>query len=445
MSRIKLLEDIIECVPLAIFAKESKNLRYVVANKAFRETAHIPEGELKTDYDYFPDEQADFFREKDLECLQNREMVFIPQEPVGDIFARTWKVPILGEDGAPTHLLGIFEDITELVEVRQRAEDLDRNRRRIIHNLDVGFFLLSRAGKILDGYTDSCAQLLGERFAEGVELAAAANLGHDASLDFAMALEQLFDDILPEEISLDMMRLQTGNQNRTVDLVPSPIRDDDGKLDLVLFSVNDSTQLQAERKKSEHNASLIHVLKNIEAFQFLMHDVAKNLQLAREVNQDDRRTILHTLKGNIAQFGLTEVKNLIHQIENEQEITDEHLEEIDSSFREFLEEHEDVLNMEERDGPDQSQFHAVPEAALEDLERTVELVNDAEQLKAIVSRWVEQSRWKPVGGMLKQFADSAQALAGRLEKEIRTEVIGADTRLDFERCGPILSNLIHLV
>ena len=303
MSRIQLLEKILECVPLAIFAKDAKTYDYVLANKTFRECSQISDGELKNDYVYFPKEQADFFREKDIECLQNREMVFIPEEPVMDIFARTWKVPLLNEEGEPTHLLGIFEDITELVEVRRRAEELDRNRRRIAENLDVGFFLVSRDGKVLEGFTDSCRKLLGTRFKEGLDLALAAGLEGNYAADVKMAIEQLFEDFLPEEISLDLMSLQVENDRRAIELIPSPIRDDDGQLESVLYSVSDATALKSEQAKNEQNAALIQILRNIEAFRFLTHDVFDNLRLAYDVGERERRTILHTLKGNISQSG----------------------------------------------------------------------------------------------------------------------------------------------
>ena len=90
-------------------------------------------------------------------------------------------------------------------------------------------------------------------------------------------------------------------------------------------------------------------------------------------------------------------------------------------------------------------MHTVPEEALLELESLTREIGELHELKRNVRQWTARSRWKPIGGMLHQFAESAAALALRLEKEIRTEILGADTRIDFERCGPVLSNLIHLV
>ena len=77
----------------------------------------------KTDYDFWPKEQAEFFVEKDRETLKNGSVVDIPEEPIqtrhqGVRILHTKKVPILDTAGNPIYLLGISEDITE----RRRIE-----------------------------------------------------------------------------------------------------------------------------------------------------------------------------------------------------------------------------------------------------------------------------------------------------------------------------------
>ena len=76
----------------------------------------------KTDFAFFPADQAKAFIEKDRETLRSKEVLDIAEEPIsspqGIRWLHTMKVPILDEEGEPEYLLGISEDITE----RRRAE-----------------------------------------------------------------------------------------------------------------------------------------------------------------------------------------------------------------------------------------------------------------------------------------------------------------------------------
>lgn len=131
------LDSLIENLPLMVFVKEAKELRFVRFNKAGEELLGIPRSETigKNDYDFFPEEQADFFTRKDRDVLAGRVIVDIPEEPIrtarGDRILHTRKIPLFGPDGAPTFLLGISEDITD----RKIA---DENRLKALREQAVG-------------------------------------------------------------------------------------------------------------------------------------------------------------------------------------------------------------------------------------------------------------------------------------------------------------------
>jgi hypothetical protein len=77
-----------------------------------------------TDYDFFPKEQADWFREKDVEMFTLGQRVEITEEPITDKDGHqhtlsTSKVPLRDASGVITHLVGIIHDITPL----KRAEE----------------------------------------------------------------------------------------------------------------------------------------------------------------------------------------------------------------------------------------------------------------------------------------------------------------------------------
>ncbi|HLF01030.1 MAG TPA: GAF domain-containing protein, partial [Anaerolineales bacterium] len=114
------LDAVIESLPIMLFMKDAEDLRMVRWNKAGADTIGLPAEALvgKTDYDFFPKEEAEFFRAKDREVLENGKLLDIPEEPIqtthrGLRYLHTRKVPIYGADGKPKFLLGISEDITE--------------------------------------------------------------------------------------------------------------------------------------------------------------------------------------------------------------------------------------------------------------------------------------------------------------------------------------------
>ena len=130
------LDAIVENIPLMLFIKESSSLRFVRFNRAGEDLLGWPRQSLvgKSDFDFWPREQAEFFIEKDRETTKRGEVVEIDEEPIqtrhqGVRILRTKKVPILDPSGNPLYLLGISEDITE----RRRIE----KERRLLAEVNV--------------------------------------------------------------------------------------------------------------------------------------------------------------------------------------------------------------------------------------------------------------------------------------------------------------------
>ncbi|MDB4930045.1 MAG: sensor histidine kinase [Myxococcaceae bacterium] len=119
------LSAIIDHIAHPIFVKD-REYRFVLLNRAMEEMLGIPRAEMlgHTDYDFFPKEQADWFRAKDLEMFTGGLPVEITEEPLTDKHGQqhtlsTTKVPLRDAGGSITHLVGIIHDITPI----KRAEE----------------------------------------------------------------------------------------------------------------------------------------------------------------------------------------------------------------------------------------------------------------------------------------------------------------------------------
>ena len=134
------LDSVLENLPVMLFVKDAKELKFVRWNRAEEDALGIDRSAAigRSDYDFFPEEQASFFVAKDRAVLNGGRLVDIPEEAIqtahrGLRYLHTIKVPVLGADGEPKYLVGISEDITE----RKRAqEELARAREQ---EVEIGF------------------------------------------------------------------------------------------------------------------------------------------------------------------------------------------------------------------------------------------------------------------------------------------------------------------
>ncbi|MCO6430171.1 MAG: PAS domain S-box protein [Deltaproteobacteria bacterium] len=116
----RFLDTIVDNMPVMVFVKDAKNLRFVRINKAGEELLGIPRLEMlgKTDFDFFPLEQAQFFAQRDQQVLAQGRPIEIPAEPIltknkGLRYLMTTKVPVYDSSGRPEYLLGISYDVTD--------------------------------------------------------------------------------------------------------------------------------------------------------------------------------------------------------------------------------------------------------------------------------------------------------------------------------------------
>ena len=122
--------SVIDNIPIMLFLKDAKDLRFQMVNKAAEELIGLPREQLvgKTDYDVFPKNQAEFFVKKDREALNNLANLFIEEERITSKNKKkiisTKKLPILNKNGVPEYILGISEDITNKKQMEKIIKNL---------------------------------------------------------------------------------------------------------------------------------------------------------------------------------------------------------------------------------------------------------------------------------------------------------------------------------
>lgn len=162
---LNMLNGVIENLPAMLFMKDAESLHFTHFNKAAEELVGLERAEVigKSDYDFFPQEQADFFVAKDREVLAKGNLVDIAEESIQTVhqgvrLLYTRKAPILDAHRKPKYLLGVSVDITErkqaeeaLAQARDQALEASRLKSQLLAK--VSHELRTPLGAIL-GYTE---------------------------------------------------------------------------------------------------------------------------------------------------------------------------------------------------------------------------------------------------------------------------------------------------
>ncbi|WP_374370624.1 PAS domain-containing protein [Dongia sp.] len=126
-STKRFLDAVVDNLPGMLFVKSYPDCRFVLFNRAGEELLGYPSETFlgKTDYDFFPREQADHFVANDRAVLEAGIPALTTEEPIdtryqGQRILRTIKVPVMDPDGKPEYLLGFSEDITEKKTMEQQ-------------------------------------------------------------------------------------------------------------------------------------------------------------------------------------------------------------------------------------------------------------------------------------------------------------------------------------
>ena len=151
------LENIIDSIPGLVFYKDTKN-RYIRVNKYICDAHKMSKKQLEgLDLnDLYPREQAQAYYEDDLEVIRSRQSKINIDEPWGNRWVSTSKIPYLNETGEVIGVIGVSMDVTErkldeeeLKKHRDHLEELVNERTRELDNAIIG---LKRSNQELEQF-----------------------------------------------------------------------------------------------------------------------------------------------------------------------------------------------------------------------------------------------------------------------------------------------------
>ena len=338
----------------------------------------------------------------------------------------------------------------QLQEYSQKLEVEVANRTRemrvIIDNVTFGFLSVDSNFKIQKGSTKSCMELFDTDSIDGQDLTEVLGLNKKDAGNFISFGEQVFDDFMPEAVTLSQLPNQFKlKDGRTLKLEGKVIRDDNDQISSILFTVSDITSLLFSEKQAAENSCLLRILQNKEGFLRMVdnyHDLIETCY--KNLDQDMERIArrhLHTLKGNFYIYGIDNVAELIHHIEDAEVIEKKHLQQVESEVKEFLTSNYDILKVS-HDRVKNSE-HKV-QVSLDLLERVEEEFKQTSKNQELLEE-VQIMQLKEVGELLGPIDEMVSRLGDRLGKKVHVELEGTKERVHPKVVAGLFQNISHLI
>ncbi len=344
----------------------------------------------------------------------------------------------------------------ELMEVRNQelnrhAETLEAKVesrtnaiKTILNNVKFGFFVIDRELKIGAEYTKTCEELFGIYTFAGISVLDIFGLNPRSREHFQLGVDQVFEDLMPSEVSLSQLPSRFQLNGRVLRAEGSVIREN-GMVVGILYTVSDISALEKAQREANNNRVLIGILRQKDAFQDFVTECYKLIESSQKIfsrnDQQSIRRVIHTLKGNCASWELNDIAIAIHEIEENEQIVADHFVFIRHMFEEFLATNKTIVGISFE--PSAAKTYEINSNKMHELQS----IASSLKLKdaALLNSWTAQVLLKPAFTLLGPLDDFVARLADRLHKEIDFKVFGHETLIDVDLMRGPFQNLIHLL
>lgn len=315
--------------------------------------------------------------------------------------------------------------------------------RTILDHVGAGFLLIDAGCHIEPGFSRSCAGLLGTDEIAGQDLPTLLKFGSAEAEAFRLAVSQVFDDLLPEDLTIYQVPGRAAPTGRELNLSYSVVREDGVPRRLLATLFDVTAQIEAEQAAKRH-ARLVHILTHRQAFQMYVSDTRQLLREAaagvRHDNDVFVRRVVHTIKGNSATFGLDELVSSCHTVEASERISVTALDQIGGTLASFLDENFRIIGIHPSPDHAPARHYVLTHSLIETLADKAR-----SQDEQALPRFLAKIRQQPANDFVEPIRAAAVRLGERLEKPIQFLVRGGETLIDPARLGPVLGALPHLV
>ncbi|MBP9708891.1 MAG: CZB domain-containing protein [Oligoflexales bacterium] len=327
--------------------------------------------------------------------------------------------------------------------VKKRVEE---KTNLIMQNVNVGVLVVDRGLVVQSGYSQYCHDLFKTEQVAGTHICDLLLLDKKNRSHFMLCFEQVFDDLLPPEVSLSLLPSRTRHGDKVLQLHSSVIRSDTKEIDYILFTVSDVTKLDALETENAENAALLKILRNRESFINFLHDAKESLDQLLDGLIDDQikvRRDVHTIKGNCGMFDMAQIMRSIGIIEDHEIVTKVDLNSIKKMISDFVNKYKEIIGVEFDQKNDD--IHMIAESDLAKLESKLKSITDLSSAKEILLDMTSRLRLRSARSVIGPVEERVQALALRLQKKVNCQVVGENILVNPKTVGPIIQVLAHIL
>jgi len=215
----------------------------------------------------------------------------------------------------------LYENMEQRVHERTVALNARNAKMRIVlDNVAQGLVVVDRAGAL----SSERSAVLERWFPDGVPSQLCGFFDHDPRLaqSFDINWQQLLDGFMPLALCIDQLPRQLIRGGRTFEFAWQPLTDERGELSSMLVVLSDVTEVRQRERAEQVQRQLMVIFEKILADQHAVSAfVHETDQLVSEIagtveRADVEKRLLHTLKGNTAIFGLSDLSAHCHALES---------------------------------------------------------------------------------------------------------------------------------